>query len=84
MVKTTVKIEGMMCQMCEKHMTEAFEKRFDVKEVTSSHKDGESVILSAEALPEDAIRETVAETGYTFVSAESAPYKKKGIFGFKK
>ena len=41
MFKTTVKINGMMCQNCEAHMTEAFKKNFKTKSVTSSHDDCE-------------------------------------------
>lgn len=81
MVKTTVKIEGMMCENCERHMNEAFEKSFDIKEVNSSHDNAESVIISEGALDEEKIREVVADTGYTFKGVSSEEYKKKGLFG---
>ena len=79
MIKTTVKIEGMMCKNCERHVTEALEKAFETKKVTSSHKDGESVILSETAPDPAKLEETVKAAGYTFVSASSE--EKKGLFG---
>ena len=79
MIKTTVKIDGMMCKNCERHMTEALEKAFAAKKVTSSHKDGESVIISERELDAAEIEETVRNAGYTFVSVKSE--EKKGLFG---
>ena len=46
MIKTTLKIDGMMCGMCESHMNDLIRKNFQVKKVTSSAKDGETVIIS--------------------------------------
>ena len=34
MVKTILKIEGMMCGMCESHINAAIRKHFDVKKVS--------------------------------------------------
>ena len=42
MTKTTLKIDGMMCGMCESHMNDAIRKAFNVKKVTSSHSKGET------------------------------------------
>ena len=36
MIKTTLKIDGMMCGMCESHMNDLIRKNFKVKKVTSS------------------------------------------------
>lgn len=84
MFKTTVKINGMMCQNCEAHMTEAFKKNFKTKSVTSSHDNCESVIISAETPDTEALKKVVEETGYEFVSAQTEPYEKKfSLFGKK-
>ena len=40
MIKTTLKIDGMMCGMCEAHMNDVIRKNFKVKKVTSSAKSG--------------------------------------------
>ena len=37
MIKTTVKVDGMMCGMCESHVNEAIRNAFKVKKVNSSH-----------------------------------------------
>jgi copper chaperone len=84
MVKTVVKIEGMACGMCESHMNDTFRNKFQVKKVSSSFKNKESVIISGEELDEEAVRKAVEDTGYTFVSMSSEPYEKKGFFSFKK
>lgn len=34
MVKTTLKIDGMMCGMCESHVNDAIRNAFPVKKVT--------------------------------------------------
>lgn len=39
MIKTTLKIDGMMCGMCESHMNDVIRKNFKVKKVTSSARD---------------------------------------------
>ena len=72
MIKTTLKIDGMMCGMCEAHMNELIRSNFKVKKVSSSAKDGETVIISEDAL----------DIGYELVSYESEPYEKKGFFHF--
>lgn len=80
MIETIVKIDGMMCAMCEAHMNDAFRNAFKVKKVSSSHIKGESVILSEDKPDEDKLRETVEKTGYKFVSVSYLPYEKKGLF----
>lgn len=67
MIKTILKIEGMMCAHCEAHMNEAIKEKFDVVKVASSSKNGETVIESKEELDAEKIKEVVAEAGYTFV-----------------
>ena len=71
MIKTTVKIEGMMCGMCEAHVNDAFRKNFKIKKVTSSHSKNETVITSASPLDAEEIKKVVDETGYKFVSVSS-------------
>lgn len=83
MIKTTVGIEGMMCGMCESHVNDAIRKSFDVKKVSSSHSKKKTEIISEEAIDEDKLRAVIDETGYTVLSVDSEPYKKKG-FGFFK
>ena len=83
MVKTTLKIDGMMCGMCESHVNDAIRNAFPVKKVTSSHSKGETVIISVEALSEDKIREVMQPTGYELKDITREPYEKKGLFSRK-
>ena len=64
MTKTTLKIDGMMCGMCESHMNDAIRKAFTVKKVTSSHSKGETVVISEGPLDEAAVKDAIAPTGY--------------------
>lgn len=85
MIKTTLTIDGMMCGMCESHMNDAIRKTFDVKNVTSSHSKGETVIISENPLDEEKIKKAVSDTGYELTDINSEPYKKEGFFSkFKK
>lgn len=85
MIKTTLKIDGMMCGMCESHINDAIRNSFDVKKVNSSHTKGETVIVSKEALDEDEIKSVINKTGYELKSISSEEFEeKKGLFGFLK
>ena len=83
MTKTTLKIDGMMCGMCESHMNDAIRKAFNVKKVTSSHSTGETVVISEGPLDEAAVKDAIAPTGYKLEDISSEPYEKKGLFGRK-
>ena len=80
MKKIVLEVDGMMCGMCESHVNEAIRKAFPVKKVTSSHTKGETVIVTEEDIPEDALRRAVDAAGYTVRSVRTEPYK-KGLFG---
>ena len=70
MYETKVKIDGMMCGMCESHINDAIRNAFSVKKVSASHSKGEADIISEEPID--------------FVSMTSKPYEKHGLFGFLK
>lgn len=82
MRKITLKIDGMMCAMCESHVNEAVRRAVPVKKVTSSHAKGETVILSEADIDEKTLRAAIDKTGYKVLSYKSEPYEKKGLFGF--
>jgi copper chaperone CopZ len=82
MIKTTLKIDGMMCSMCEAHINEVIRKAVPgAKKVTASHTKGEASFLSEEAADENRLKEAVAATGYTCLSVSAEPYVRKGWFG---
>lgn len=80
MLKITIQVDGMACSMCESHVNDAIRRAFPVKKVTSSHKKGETVILTENDLDETAIRDALAPTGYTVTAIAKEPYEKKGLF----
>ena len=81
MFKITVKIDGMGCTMCEKHVNETIENSFKVKKVTSSFKDGQAEIIADSEISLEALKAVLDSTGYIAVTAECEPYKKTGLFG---
>ncbi len=83
MIKTTLKIEGMMCGMCEAHINDVIRKVVpDAKKVKSSHTKGECTFISENEPDEEAIMEAVAQTGYAVQSVSKEAYEKKflGLF----
>ena len=84
MVKITVDVDGMMCNMCEAHVNDAIRKKFPIKKVKSSHKDGKTIIISEEEISGEDIEKAIGETGYKVLGMETESIRKKGLFGFKK
>ena len=83
MIKTTLKIEGMMCSMCESHINDTIRRDFNVRKVSSSHTKGITEIISDTPIEESAVREAVGKTGYKVLAYTSEPYEKKkfSLFG---
>ena len=82
MIKTTIGVQGMACNMCENHVNDAVRNTVKCKKVTSDHKKGITEVISAEPIDEEAVRNAITKDGYEVTSFESAPYEKKGLFGF--
>ena len=80
MVQMTLKIDGMQCGMCESHVNDTLRAAFPLKKVSSSHSKGETVLVTAEEIPEDALLRALEPTGYKLVSVQTAPYVKRGLF----
>ena len=80
MIRTTVKVDGMMCGMCEAHVNDAVRRAFSVKKVASSHRKGETVILSEEAPDPQKLRQVIDATGYRALDIASTPCKKTSLF----
>ena len=82
MLKITVQVDGMMCGMCESRVNDAVRKVFPVKKVTSSHRKGQTVILTENDIDEGTLRSAIGATGYEVKAVSKEPYEKKGLFGF--
>lgn len=84
MIKTTLKIDGMMCPMCEAHICDSIRKAVpDAKKVSASHRSGEASFLTEDSIDENSLKDAIAATGYVCLGVELAPYEKKGLFGRK-
>lgn len=84
MIRTTLKIDGMMCSMCEAHICDAIRKTVpNAKKVTASRNKKEASFLTEEAVDESRIRAAIDATGYTCLGVLSAPYEKKGLFSWR-
>ena len=84
MEKITLKIDGMMCGMCENHVNDAIRNAFKVSKVTSSHSKGTTVFETEETLSDDAIKAVIDKTGYTLKGIDRVGSEKKGLFGLFK
>ena len=76
MKKFVIKVEGMMCPMCEAHVNDAIRNVAQVKSVESSHKKGESVVIS-ELDDVAAIKAAIEHTGYKVLDISVEEYKKE-------
>ena len=81
MIRITVKVDGMMCGMCEAHINDAVRKSLPVKKVTSNHKKKVTVILTEQDIPDDRIIAAIQDSGYDFMSLSREEVKSGGIFG---
>ena len=82
MKKYTVKVDGMMCGMCEAHIADTIRNTCpDVKKVSVSRKSGEATFLSEQEIDEEKLKKAISKTGYTFGSIASEDYRKHGLFG---
>ena len=84
MVKTTLKIEGMSCAMCEAHICETIRKAVPAaKKVTASRSKKEASFLTEATVDAEQLKAAIDATGYSCLSVGSDPYEKKGLFGRK-
>ncbi len=80
MYKTTVKIDGMACSMCESHVNDSIRTKLNVRKVTSSHKKNIAEIISEEPIDADTLHSVLDPTGYRVLDVQCEPYIKKGLF----
>lgn len=84
MIETIVKVDGMMCGMCEGHINDAIRSHFQVRKVSSSHSKGQTVIRSQEALDQEQLRQVIDATGYKALDVVPRPVEKRGLLGHLK
>lgn len=83
MYKVTLKIDGMMCSMCEAHINDVIRKNIkDAKKVSSSHSKGITTFETENLIDEDILKKAIADTGYELldITYQEAQKKKWGLF----
>ncbi|MCH4178402.1 MAG: cadmium-translocating P-type ATPase [Megasphaera sp.] len=66
-MKTTLKIEGMMCQHCQKHVHDALEKMDGVTDVTVDLEGKKADITMTRNIPVTEFEKVIVDAGYTLV-----------------
>jgi copper ion binding protein len=66
-MKTTLQIEGMSCEHCVKHVTEALKTLGGVKSVKVSLKGKTAEVDHGEEVSQEALKAAVVEAGYEVV-----------------
>ena len=74
-MQKTIKIEGMMCEHCVKHVTEALSavdgvEKADVSLKKAFQKHGKAVVTCTEGVSDEALTKAVTDAGYTVVGIE--------------
>ncbi len=80
MIVTTVKIDGMMCGMCEAHVNDVIRRTFSVKTVKASYKKGIAELVTTEVPDIEKLRAAIVGVGYRVLEISHKPYQKKSIF----
>ena len=70
--ETTILVEGMMCEMCEKHVKKALEGIDGIIEAKPDHNTGEVVVKHDAPLNEEVMKAAIDEAGYKYVSIKNA------------
>ncbi len=85
MIKTTLKIDGMVCGMCEAHICDVIRNTVSsAKKVSASHSKGEASFITESPADGEQLKKAIDATGYTCLSIESSPYEKKSWLPWKK
>ena len=82
MNRVSLKVDGMMCGMCEAHICDAIRNAVpSARKVTASRSKKEASFLTEDAVDPERLKAVIDATGYRCLGVESAPAEKKGLFG---
>lgn len=70
MTEKTLKVEGMMCQHCERHVKEALEKIDGVASAAASHENKTAVVQLTKEVPSAEFEKAILEAGYTYIAQD--------------
>ena len=83
MIRIIPQVQGMRCGMCEAHVNDAVRRALPVKEITSSHGKGQTVIIAERDIDDERLRKVIHDTGYDVTDIRREPYEQKqGLFSF--
>ena len=66
----TVLVDGMMCENCEKHVSEALKKVDGIEDAKADHTTGKVVLTVTKTPDEKAMKQAVEDADYTYVGVE--------------
>lgn len=69
-MKKTLKVEGMMCQHCEKHVKDALEKIDGVVSAVTSHEKATAIVELSKDVDEKLFEKAVVDAGYEYKGIE--------------
>lgn len=67
MAEKTLKVEGMMCQHCERHVKEALEKIDGVDSAVANHETNSVLVQLSKDVAEADFEKAITDAGYTYV-----------------
>ena len=79
MIRITVQVDGMMCGMCEAHVSDTVRRSLPVSKVTSNHKKKVTVILTKQDIDDSLIEAAIKESGYTCLGITREEEKPRGL-----
>lgn len=84
MVETILRVDGMMCGMCESHINDVVRKTAPGEQGDFFPHQGRDGHRLGAAGGCGGAEGCIAETGYTVTGVQTRPYEKKGFFSFLK
>lgn len=88
MYETTIKINGMACEMCEAHIKDEIRKLYpNAKKVKASHIKNLASFVTEEEPDSAKVKAAIDNTGYHFMGMDIKPAEEKksfSLFGRKK
>lgn len=67
-MEKTLKIEGMMCKHCQKHVTDALSNMDGVTEVEVNLEKGTAAVKMSREIPDGEFQQVIEEAGYELIS----------------
>ena len=66
-MEKTLKVNGMMCPNCERHVKEALEKLDGVQNACADHTKNQVVVKLSKDIPTEDFEKAITDAGYTFI-----------------